>query len=117
TLLRIGQYVVGLGEVFELLLRGFVAGIEIGVVSARKTAIRLANFFLSRGALNTECFVVIFALSHKKRRGEGAAGRRAVGGQGDGGAWRHFKLLSLSQSPPPPFSPPAALLPVSYFTP
>src|SRR5262249_47229021 len=65
TLLRVRQHIVSLGELFKLLLGSFVTGIQIGVVFSRKTAIRLANLFLSRGALDSERFVIIFALSHK----------------------------------------------------
>src|SRR6185369_6432903 len=65
TLFRVGQYVVGLREMFELFFRSFITGIEVGMIFTRKPAIHLANFFLSRGAFNAERFVIIFALTHK----------------------------------------------------
>src|SRR2546426_4312635 len=82
------------------------------MVFARKTAIRLANLFLSRSALDPERFVVIFALSHIKRRGDWGTGRQGDKETGEGK--RHYLPVSSSPCRPVPQSPRLLLY---YFTP
>src|SRR5215472_4431795 len=62
TLLGIAQNVVGLGDGLELLLRGLVPGIYIGMVLARQLAEGLANLFRRRRFLDPQRPVIIFRL-------------------------------------------------------
>ena len=59
TLLGIAQYVVGFLDVFEALLGGLVARIEIGVVLTRQFPVGFADFLRIGAARNPEGFVVV----------------------------------------------------------
>ena len=61
-LLGIAQNIVGLGERLELLLRALVAGIDVGMVLARKFAERFANVLGRGGLLYAKGGVVVFGL-------------------------------------------------------
>jgi len=60
ALLGIAENVVGFGEGFELFFRGFIAGINIWMVLARKFAECLADVFGGGGFLHAKDFVIVF---------------------------------------------------------
>ena len=66
-LLRILQRLVGLVEILEVLFRGLVAGIAIGMAFLRHRAERRLEILLSRCARHTQNVVVV-ALGHKSSR-------------------------------------------------
>jgi len=46
-------------NVLELVLRGFVAGIQIGMVLARKMPVSLTDFIRARASFHPECLIVV----------------------------------------------------------
>ena len=58
-LLRVRQNFVRFLYLLEFFFRGFVAGIQIGMIFARKFAIRPANFLHRRFARHSQQFVII----------------------------------------------------------
>src|SRR5277367_4976687 len=68
TLLRIGEDLVGLLGLLELVLGILIAGIAIRVVTHGKTSVRLANVGLARIARQIQHFVVIL-LRHQRPSG------------------------------------------------
>src|SRR5262245_16662998 len=61
ALLRVGENIESLGDLFEALLRLPVARVDIRVVTASKPAICLLYVFRPRVSRNPEQFVVVFA--------------------------------------------------------
>ena len=61
-LLRIAQDVVGFLDLLETILGGFVAGIEIGMMLARKLTVRLADVVRSGVALHPECLIEVHSI-------------------------------------------------------
>src|SRR5580658_8036857 len=59
ALLRIRKDVVGFLHLLEFFFRGFVAGIQVRMIFARKLPVSLANFLLYSLPGNAEKFVVI----------------------------------------------------------
>ncbi len=53
ALLLVAQHVVGFGDLLELLLGFFVAGVYVGVIFARKLAEGLADIFRSGRLLHS----------------------------------------------------------------
>ncbi len=55
----VGENVVGFLHLLELFFRGFIAGVQVGVVFPRELPVGLANLFLARLAGDAEHVVVI----------------------------------------------------------
>jgi len=59
TLLRVGEHVVGFLKLLELFFRGFVTGIEVGMVFARQLAERRTNILGAGFPRYSQQFVIV----------------------------------------------------------
>ncbi len=80
--LRLGEHLVGLGDLAEALLRVGLVG-DVGVQLARKAAERLLDLRLVRGARDPQDFVVV---AFDRRHGSKGTGRVSASPRGSGRA-------------------------------
>ena len=59
---RVGEYFVGLVDLFEFLFGGFVLGVQIGMMLPRQLTIGLSYLIVGSIALNAKHFVVVSEL-------------------------------------------------------
>ena len=76
-LLRIAQNVVGFLDFLEMLLGGFVAGIQVRMMLARELPVGLADFIRVGAAIDTQRFVVVRSSCHKQIKNSGDRSQRA----------------------------------------
>src|SRR5262249_52056974 len=62
ALLRIGEDVICLPDVFEFLLRSFVPGVDVRMILARQLAVGFLDLVRCRGARHSEDLIVILEL-------------------------------------------------------
>src|SRR5580704_19107931 len=60
ALLLVAQYIVGFGDLLELLLRLFVVGIDVGMIFARGFAEGFPDLFRCRCLLDAQRRVIVF---------------------------------------------------------
>jgi hypothetical protein len=62
ALVRIGEHLVGLVDLFEACLGGLIARIHVGMIFARQLAIRLFDLVACGALLDSEDFVIVFVV-------------------------------------------------------